>query len=90
MPTYRGNGGNSANPREGEHVAGFSHGTDPMGQDCLNVTAVWALSVAPPIADGGPMAHTAARNGRKIARPRGGGGTPRFRAPTTPPTKCWS
>ena len=65
MPTYPGDGAHSANPREGEHVARFSHVTDPMGQDRLR----WmVLPVTPPIADGGPIPHRAASNGCYLAR----------------------
>ena len=65
MPIYPGDGANSANPGEGEHVARFSHGTDPMGQDRLHGMA---LPVTPPLADGGPVPHTVASNGRNVAR----------------------
>ena len=65
MTTYPGDGANSANPREGEHVAGLSHGTHPMGQDHLRGMA---LPVTPRITDGGPPPHTEASNRRNVAR----------------------
>ena len=48
MPTYPGDGANSANPQEGEHVTGFSRGPDPMGQNRLRGME---LLVAPPTVD---------------------------------------
>ena len=52
MPTYPGNGADSANSRHGEHVTGSSHGNDPMAQDRLHGMA---LPVTTSIAHGGPM-----------------------------------
>ena len=43
----------------------MSHGTNPMGQD---LPCGMALPVAPPIADGVPLPHTRASNGRNVAR----------------------
>ena len=65
MPTYRRNEADSANPREAERITGFSHGIDPTGQDRLRGMV---LVVTPPMADGGQVPHTAARNKHDVAR----------------------
>ena len=65
IPTYPGNAADSANPREGEHVAALSHGTDRVR---LDRRRNMALPVTQPIADGRPVAHTAASNRRNVAR----------------------